>query len=75
MIMKNRKTVEIDFVKEKINLALSNKEFPLNTDQKEILCATLETILHKVNGYRGFMFLDNSDTEILTNGYFSRKYF
>jgi hypothetical protein len=70
--MKNRKTIEIQFIKDKINTALAST---LNTDQKEILCATLETILHKVDGYKGFMFLDNSDTEILTNGYFSRKYF
>ena len=73
--MKNRKTIEIEFIKHKINLALSNNEFPLNTEQKEILCATLETILHKVNGYKGYIFLDNSKTEIFTNGYFSRKYF
>lgn len=73
--MKNRKTIEIEFIKDKINLSLANNEFPLNTEQKEILCATLETILNKVDGYKGYMFLDNSKTEILTNGYFSRKYF
>ena len=70
--MRNRKTIEIQFVKDEINKALAST---LNTDQKEALCTFLEIILLKKGIYQGFMFLDNSKTEILTNGYFSRKYF
>lgn len=73
--MKKRKTIEIEFIKDKINQALKNTEFPLNTDQKEILCTILEIILHKTDNYKGFYFLDNSNCETLSNGYFSRKYF
>jgi hypothetical protein len=73
--MKKRKTIQINFIKDKINSALKNTEFPLSTDQKEILCTMLEIILHKANAYNGFYFLDNQKTEIFTNGYFSRKYF
>jgi hypothetical protein len=70
--MRTRKTIEIQFVKDKINKALAST---LNTDHKEALCILLEIILLEKNIYNGFMFLDNEKTEILTNGYFSRKYF
>lgn len=70
--MKTRKTIEIQFIKDKINIALAST---LSTDHKESLCTFLEIILLEKNIYQGFMFLDNSNTEILTNGYFSRKYF
>lgn len=70
--MKTRKTIEIQFIKDKINKALAST---INTYQKEALCTFLEIILLEKNIYQGFMFLDNSDTEIFTDGYFSRKYF
>jgi hypothetical protein len=70
--MKIRKTIEIQFIKDKVNLSLSSS---LNTEQKEILCTFLEIILLEKNLYQGYMFLDNSKSETLSNGYFSRKYF
>lgn len=73
--MKPKKTIQISFIKDKINKAITEKEFPLNTDQKEILCTFLEIILLNTNNYKGFMFEDNNNSEILTNGYFTRKYF
>jgi hypothetical protein len=71
--MRTRKTIEIQFVKDEINKALASTL--LNTDHKEALCTLIEIILLKKGIYNGFMFLDNEKTEILTNGYFSRKYF
>jgi hypothetical protein len=70
--MKTRKTIEIQFLKDKINKALAST---LNTDHKEALCTLLEIILIEKNIYKGFIFLDNEKTEIFTNGHYSRKYF
>lgn len=70
--MRKRKTIEVQFIKDEINKALAST---LSTDHKEVLCTLLEIILLKKGIYQGFMFLDNEKTEILTNGYFSRKYF
>lgn len=73
--MKNRKTVEIEFIKEKINKAIANNEFPLNYEQLEALTSFIEIVLYKTNSYKGFIFLDNNDTKIFTIGYLKRKYF
>ena len=37
--------------------------------------ALLENMLHDSGNYNGFMFVDNSQIEIGTPGYYSRKYF
>lgn len=73
--MKARKTIEVNYLKELINKELCKTEFCLNTDQKDVLTSLIEIILHKTGNYKGFMFKDNNDTEFLSNGYFSRKYF
>lgn len=70
--MRKRKTIEVQFLKDKVNLSLSSS---LNTEQKETLCTFLEIILLEKNIYQGYMFLDITNCETLSNGYFSRKYF
>ena len=53
---KGRKTIEVEFIKDKINHMLS---LPLKQHSKETkaaLCTLLEDILHQSNNYHGFQY-------------------
>lgn len=71
--MRPKKTINVELLKNKANELLAIEEMPVG--EKYGVIAMLETILHKSGNYKGFMFLDNSSTEINTNGHVSRKYF
>lgn len=73
--MKARKTVKMKDIVERANLLLASKEEFATKEFKMGIVAMLEHALHEARAYRGFMFIDNSDSEIDTLGYYSRKYF
>jgi len=79
--MAKQKTFNVNSFKDKINAILVQPEknfkpFINNVaDYKSGLCAALEIILHESGNYNGFQFVNNNDSEMLTHGYFARKYY
>lgn len=73
--MKARKTVKVKDIVERANLLLASKEEIATKEFKMGIIAMLEHALHEAKAYRGFVFIDNSDSKVDTLGYCSRKYF
>lgn len=73
--MKPKKTIQVSFIKDKINELISNEKYPLNYDKLEALTDFLHIVLHSTGNYNGFMYLDNNDSKIYTVGNLKRKYF
>lgn len=73
--MKARKTVKVKDIVERANLLLASKEEFATKEFKIGIIAMLEYALLEAKAYRGFMFIDNDDSEVDTLGYYSRKYF
>ena len=70
-----RKTIAIHDLLKKINFNLARTDQYATVDYKRALCDTIESALHATGNYRGFMFVDNNDSEVGTLGYYSRHYF
>ena len=71
--MARRKTIDIDYLRSKANDALANKDN--SREYKTAVCDMIQSVLHKTDNYRGFMFIDNEDKEFDSYGYWSRRYF
>ena len=71
--MARRKTIDIDYLRNKANDALADRD--RSCGYKMAVCDMIETVLHKTDNYRGFMFLDNDDSANDTLGYYTRRYF
>ena len=50
-----RKTIEVEWLKESVNMRLDDKN--LSQDEKSALCLLLEDVLHKTGSYKGFNWL------------------
>jgi hypothetical protein len=71
-----KKTVSVSSMLEHANILLSLKESDVITkDFKEGVCTMITKMLMMANRYNGFMFIDNTDTDLGTFGNVSRKYF
>jgi len=70
-----RKTIDVLEMLNWANTQLKRTDEWAQAEFKSGICTMLETILMNSGNYKGFMFLDNSDTEIFTIGYYSRQYF
>ena len=57
------------------NQQLSRVDSYATKDFKSGISTMIESLLHMTDNYAGFMFNDNSDSEIDTVGYYSRTYF
>jgi|LauGreStaDraftv2_3_1035109.scaffolds.fasta_scaffold06311_5 hypothetical protein len=75
--MKSKKTVSVDYIKTWINAQLAHPNY--TPEEKLGFIATIETILHKANAYKGFMYLElepgNVPPALGTEKWVSRKYF
>ena len=72
-----KKTVEVAELKRWANSILSTPEGEVDhitRDFKDGVCVMIEKVLHEANAYKGFMFLDNNDSEYQTYGYLTRQY-
>ena len=72
-----KKTVEVAELKRWANSILSIPEGEVDhitRDFKDGICVMIEKVLHEANAYKGFMFLDNNDSEHWTYGYLTRQY-
>ena len=72
--MSGRKTVNVLMLLEWANKNLAREDEFATVDFKAGICSMIERILHSTGNYEGFGFLDNSDSETGTLGYYSRFY-
>jgi hypothetical protein len=73
---KEKKTIQVQEIKDYANLVLSNTNISL--DEKMGVITMTEHILHKSNAYNGFMFLslpNGNAPEFYTYEWATRKYF
>ena len=56
------------------NYQLARTDEFATADYKAGICSMIERVLHDTGNYEGFGFLDNSDRETGTLGYYSRFY-
>ena len=70
-----RKTTPILGLLEYANIQLARTDKFVTKEYKIGIVTMIEKILHDTNNYAGFMFIDNSDSDCDTLGYYSRQYF
>ncbi len=70
-----RKTIDIESLVKYANGHLARTDEYADARFKSGVTVLLETALLRSDCYKGFMFLDNNDSETGTLGYFSRQYF
>lgn len=58
----------IDFANKQLARTDADLEF------KAGICTMIQEVLFKSGNYEGFLFLDNSDSEVETWGYYTRRY-
>ena len=72
--MPGRKTVDVLMLLKWANKNLAREDEFATVDFKAGICSMIERVLHDTGNYEGFGFLDNSDRETGTLGYYSRFY-
>ena len=73
---KEKKTIQVEFIKNFANEQLSNPDYTL--DQKLWIITMIEKVLLESNVYKGFRFLElpnGKAPELLTYEWVCRKYF
>ncbi len=73
--MGRRKTIDVLEILEYGNYQLSRTDDDATKEFKIGVIAMIESVLHRTDNYNGFMFISNSDSDVNTLGYYSRKYF
>jgi hypothetical protein len=72
---KSKKTIEVSVMLEWANDHLKRTDKFATAEFKAGIATTIERILFNTNNYKGFGFIDNSDSETGTLGYYSRFYY
>ena len=70
-----RKTCNVVEMIEYANMQLARTDEFATKDFKVGISVMIEHILHLTGNYSGFRFLNNSDSDTGTLGYYSRNYF
>lgn len=70
-----RKTIDIESLVKYANEHLARTDEYADTKFKCGVAVLIETALLRTDSYKGFMFINNDDSEMGTLGYFSRRYF
>ena len=73
--MKGTKTINVDDLIDYANEQLAIKDSYHDKKYKEAVICMIEHVLRETNNYRGFMFINNDDSECNTIGHLERKYF
>lgn len=74
VMSRSKKTVNIDFLLEFANDQLKRTDEYANVGFKDGIIGMIEKILHETGNYHGFLYLDSTDCEFETPGWFNRKY-
>jgi len=69
-----KKTYPVADILSYANYQLGRTDEFATVDFKAGICSMIENILHATGNYEGFGFLDNSDSDTGTLGYYSRYY-
>ena len=72
---RGRKTILVDDVKAKANVALANHS---SKDAKGAICAMIESVLMETNNYNGFCWLQHVDAVNVKpedDDYYDRRYY
>ena len=70
-----KKTVSVETMIEYANKQLARTDEFATHDFKMGICIMIEQVLHRSNGYEGFLYINNDDSTAWTVGNVSRKYF
>ena len=73
--MTKKKTIKVQEMLDYANYQLGRTDEYATKEFKVGITAMIEQILHLTGNYRGFMFINNNDSDVDTLGYYSRKYF
>lgn len=73
--MAKKKTIKVQETLDYANYQLGRTDEYATKEFKVGITVMIEQILHLTGNYRGFMFLNNNDSDVNTLGYYSRKYF
>ena len=73
--MAKKKTIKVQDTLDYANYQLGRTDEYATKEFKVGITVMIEQILHLTGNYRGFMFLNNNDSDVNTLGYYSRKYF
>ena len=73
--MAKKKTIKVQETLDYANYQLGRTDEYATKEFKAGITVMIEQILHLTGNYRGFMFLNNNDSDVNTLGYYSRKYF
>ena len=71
----SRKTTPVRSIVDYANKMLKRTDEYATKEYKIGIICMLEEVLHATDNYRGFMFINNDDSECDTLGYYSRQYF
>jgi hypothetical protein len=69
------KTMKIANLLNYANTQLARTDDEANISYKQAICDMIEHVLHFTNNYEGYVYLDINNREIMSLGYFSRRYF
>jgi hypothetical protein len=72
---KGKKTIEVSVMLDWANEQLKRTDSYANMEFKAGISTMIERILFNTNNYKGFGFIDNSDSETGTLGYYTRFYY
>tara|TARA_B100001250_G_scaffold414345_1_gene452096 strand:- start:796 stop:1026 length:231 start_codon:yes stop_codon:yes gene_type:complete len=70
-----RKTIEVSKLLAWANSQLARTDSRATTEWKAGVCTIIEQALFHTGNYQGFGFIDNSNSETGTLGYYSRFYY
>ena len=73
--MAKKKTIKVQETLDYANYQLGRTDEYATKEFKVGITVMIEQILHLTGNYRGFMFINNNDSDVDTLGYYSRKYF
>jgi len=71
----SRKTTSVRSMLDYANKMLKRSDEYATKEYKIGIICMLEEVLHATGNYKGFMFINNDDSECDTLGYYSRQYF
>ena len=72
--MRKRSTTEVKSLLKYANDELKRKDEFATKEFKMGICNMIEFILFETGNYRGYSYLDNTDIELHSDGYWNRQY-
>ena len=71
---RSKKTMDVKFMLDYANAQLKRTDEFATKEFKAGICVMIQQMLFRTENYDGFMFLDNTNTELEGSGYYDRVY-